>query len=196
MTISDIAANPLIASTTATLANGLELAVRPLLKSDKVRFGEFLSSLSPATNLLYQPHPLNIQAAHTICENLDYTAQLPFIAVTRAGYIVSYFLFDFTYSQHESVRYQTYGITLDPSLDCRFAPVVADKYQGQGVGKTVFKGLLPILKKLPLRSLILSGGTQEGNRQAINFYEKIGFRLMGEFDENNMRNYDMRLTLQ
>lgn len=195
MTIQDITASPLLASSTVTLADGLALVMRPLLKSDREKFGEFLSSLSLATNRLYQPHPLTSEAAQTICENLDYTAQLPYVAVTPNGTITAYFLFDFQHSEPEFARYKGYGVTIDSTQDCRFAPVVADAYQGKGLGAAVFKALLPILRELSLRSLILSGGTQEGNERAIAFYKKIGFTLMGEFEENNMLNYDMRLIL-
>ena len=196
MTINEVAANPMTVSIAVTLPDGPELVVRPLIKNDDERLGNFLSGLSQTTNSLYQPHPLTREAAKDLCKNLDYTKQLPFIAVTTAGEIVAYFLFDFRYAEHEISRYRKYGIEVDPAKDCRFAPVVADKYQGHGVGKSVFRELLPILNHLPLRSLILSGGTQEGNKQAIAFYKKIGFKLMGEFKENNMRNYDMMLVLR
>lgn len=195
MTILDIITNPSIASAKSTLPNGSEFTIRPLIMSDEEKFGEFLSSLSPATNQLYQPHPLNKEAARYICKNLDYTTQLPFVVESSTGSIIAYFLFDFRYSEPEAIRYKKYGIALNPVKDCRFAPVVADAYQGQGIGKSAFKELLPILRQLSFRSLILSGGTQERNKRAITFYEKIGFKLMGEFEENNMRNYDMMLLL-
>lgn len=172
MTIAEITADPMIASVSVTLPNGLELEVRPLIISDQEAFGEFLSGLSSATNQLYQPHPLTKEAARDMCENLDYTSQLPFVTVTNEGKIVAYFLFDFRPSTPEINRYKQYGMDIDSTKDCRFAPVVADAYQGQGLGKVIFQSILPILRRLPLRSLILSGGTQEGNKQAINFYEK------------------------
>lgn len=195
MTIADITTDPLLASTAISLSNGLELTVRPLLKNDQDMFGAFLSGLSPATNSLYQPHPLTVDAAREICQNLNYANQLPFVAVTNKGEIAAYFLFSFEYSELEAIRYKGYGIAIDFSKDCRFAPVVADAYQGKGLGGSVFKALLPIIRQLPLHSLLLSGGTWERNKRAIAFYEKNGFKLVGEFEENTKRNFDMMLIV-
>ena len=108
--------------------------------------------------------------------------------------IVAYFLLYLSIGEHSRGRYAVYGIPLDDHLDCEFAPSVADAWQSRGLGSAMMPPLLEIARRLGRRRLILAGGVQALNARAVHFYEKFGFRNVGEFT-NQVRNVDMILEL-
>jgi diamine N-acetyltransferase len=50
------------------------------------------------------------------------------------------------------------------------------------------------MKAESARRILLWGGVQAGNEQALRFYHRHGFRILGEFEYHGM-NYDMVLEL-
>ncbi len=79
------------------------------------------------------------------------------------------------------MRYASYGIDLDFSVDPVFAPCIHDDYQNQGLASLAMAALLPILAQANINSLVLMGGTQAPNLVARNFYKKFNFQALGEF---------------
>ena len=76
----------------------------------------------------------------------------------------------------------------------RFVATVTDGYQAAGVGSAVMGHLVPWLRGLGRRRLVLLGGVQQRNGRAIAFYRKWGFRIVGDF-ETRAACHDMIATL-
>ena len=55
--------------------------------------------------------------------------------------------------------------------------------------------VLPELRITPARSLVLLGGVQASNEQALAFYRRLGFKEVGGYTSaDGAQNIDMRLT--
>jgi len=74
--------------------------------------------------------------------------------------------------------------------DCTYTPSVADDWQSQRIGNSLFLYILKNLQSSGIKRTILWGGIQSDNEKAVNFYKKNGFRILGE-SEYNGPNHDM-----
>lgn len=73
---------------------------------------------------------------------------------------------------------------------------MADAYQSRGVGSAMMPSILETVRRLGYRRMVLSGGTRAENHRAIRFYEKNGFRKVGDFKSGgDIDNHDMILEL-
>lgn len=207
LTLADVAADPACLSRHVQLRSGDDAELRLLLPGDGEAFGRFLAGLSEATRTLYAPHPLTLEHGHHLCAELDYAGMaaqtdlvtLRFIGLVEGG-AATYFILVLGVREGELNRYGGYGITLDPATTCTFAPVVADAYQGKGVGSALVPGVFDAARRLGFRRCVLMGGTRAFNRRAIRYYEKPGFRKVGDFtthapDGTAIDNQDMVLSL-
>ncbi len=61
--------------------------------------------------------------------------------------------------------------------------VVDYEYQGQGLGKLLFKSLLEYVETKRMDILRIELIARESNKKAIKFYEKIGFEIEGRFEK-------------
>jgi GNAT superfamily N-acetyltransferase len=85
-------------------------------------------------------------------------------------------------------------VLLDESTDCRIGLSLADEYQNKGVGSILFPAIVDIARKFGRKRMILWGGVFRDNQRAIRFYEKHGFRLIGEFaGQDDRQSLDMLL---
>ena len=110
--------------------------------------------------------------------------------------VIGYFLVYFGVGEGTSERYQRRGMALDPRTDCEVAPSVADAYQDQGLGTVLMQELFRIAREQGRRRAVLMGGTMATNSRAIHFYQKLGFRKVGEFEAPPGRyNHDMVVEL-
>ncbi|MEI6088454.1 MAG: GNAT family N-acetyltransferase, partial [Bacteroidota bacterium] len=89
---------------------------------------------------------------------------------------------------------ESYGLNLDSNSDCTFAPSVDDRWQKLGIGKKMFEFILSDLKTRKIKRVILWGGVQATNENAIHYYLKNEFRILGEFEYNG-NNYDMAFDI-
>ncbi|KAF0240536.1 MAG: N-acetyltransferase, partial [Chitinophagaceae bacterium] len=83
---------------------------------------------------------------------------------------------------------------LDQLTDCCFAPSVADNWQNQGVGNALFDFVLEQVLFIGFSRIILWGGVQASNENAIQYYKKLGFETLGSFEYQGL-NYDMILNI-
>ena len=65
--------------------------------------------------------------------------------------------------------------------------VVDSDFQSQGLGKVLFTSLLHMIEKTRIDILRLELIARESNAKAINFYQKLGFKIEGRF-ENRINN--------
>lgn len=148
----------------------------------------FYQQLQEATRRLYAPHLMDRESIQQQVADPDYLMLLS-IEEDLAGYQV-FLKGAFPW---ESDRFKQYGITLNQHT-ASYAPVLGDNFQGRGIGASMLKQALPLLKAAGIRQLILWGGVQCANIRAVNFYLKNGFRIAGYFEWEGA-NYDMISTI-
>lgn len=163
--------------------NEHQVALRRLGANDMEALLAYLNNLSADTKKRFGPHPFDRQSVIDFYDNPQehwgYIAQ-----EIETGAIVAYSIIKMGYLHHDSHRLQSYGLMLDEKTDCTFAPSVADAWQSQGVGNSLWDFILNDLNEKGLKRVILWGGVQSDNEKAVNFYRKNGFRLLGRFEYN------------
>ena len=92
-------------------------------------------------------------------------AGLPYIAAKMAGDVVG-----FAYASRYRARY-AYRFTLENSV------YVAEKAQGQGIGRALLTDLIGLCTALHYRQMIAAVG--DGNAASIRLHESVGFRRVG-----------------
>jgi GNAT superfamily N-acetyltransferase len=173
---------------------GEQLTLRPLEAGDVEAFGTFLEGLSAETDRMFHPHPFTRETARELCANLKPEAVLRMVVLNPAGEIAVYFIITFEPRDQERDHYENYGVTLGQT-DCMVGLGVADSYQNSGLASATMPALIDVFKVLGMHRVILAGGVFEENGRAVHFYEKVGFKKMGEFIKRDRNNFDMMLTL-
>ncbi|MEM6844939.1 MAG: GNAT family N-acetyltransferase [Bacteroidota bacterium] len=150
---------------------------------------EYFKQLSPETESYFAPHAFDINTIASICHenHHDYRA---FICSTNNS-VAAYFVVKKSLSEEEANRFSKYPIRRSKESDYVLAPSVADAFQSQGIGSTLFSHVETELRKLGAEKIILWGGVQLRNQRAVRFYLKNGFRTLGEFHHNDLDNLDM-----
>lgn len=170
-----------------------DLVLRRLCTHDAAALESYFGSLSSESKHRFRPHPLTAEAARQLCA----AAASPTlrIVIEQAGKLVAYFILDPQVPVHEATRYARFGIALESGKDFLFAPSVSDGHQNKGIGSLAMPHVLRLARQSGARSLVLMGGTQDGNARAIAFYEKFGFERVGGYQSEGF-NHDMRLILE
>lgn len=181
------------------LKDGETITYRPLQETDTQQFGHFLESLSNETRKRFGAHPLTMQGAEDVCHSLNTKKVLRLIGVNNKNEVVGYFILENSFPEDEKRRYLSYGIEIQDQVDCRIAPVITDSYQNKGLGSALMASTLKRAQFLRKRYVVLFGGTHATNERAIHFYEKFGFKKVGEFlskspDGTEINNFDMYLN--
>lgn len=173
--------------------NNKSIILRKLTFNDLDQLVEYLQHLGPETLKRFGPHGFDKQSVSELYQNPDqYTGYIAINAETSG--IIAYSVIKSGYLEHDGYRLQSYGLTPDEKTDCTFAPSVADQWQSQGIGNSLFHFLLSELKARGFRRIILWGGVQSDNYKAVNYYLKNGFIKLGQFEYNGM-NDDMILEI-
>ena len=88
----------------------------------------------------FGPHKFDRQS---IIDFYDFNTNLGYIAHTvDTKEIIAYSIIKIGYLEHDSIRLQSYGLTLDNKTDCTFAPSVTDLWQSCGIGNQLFHFIL------------------------------------------------------
>ena len=193
MTAGETKRPPALRATLA-LRSGGGATLRCLRDDDADRLGAYFARLSPRTRDLYGPHPFDQETAERLClETRADTEVVRFVATVpeRDGArIIAYFIVGFRMQDSDRKRYAAGGMPLDDRTDAYLAPSVSDGYQNSGVGSAVMGHVVPWLRGLGRRRLLLLGGVQQENERAIAFYRKWGLRIVGDF-QTRKACYDM-----
>ncbi len=199
LTPEAIAQNPDGVTETITFACGERITFRLLRPEDAELLGRYFLRLSEETRRRFGPHPFTMEQAQKLCAEINYYDTLRLIAVTEKGgqpQVIAYFILQLGIKEAEKKRYQAHGMVLDECKDCTFAPSVADAYQNRGLGSTLMPKILDLARRFGFQRMVLMGGTQATNYRAIHFYEKFGFRKVGDFlTKGGVNNHDMILAL-
>lgn len=172
--------------------NNQQIIIRELGSADFDNLFVYLQKLSEETKRRFGPHSFDKESIFDFyCDqtNSAYLAQ-----DSETSEIIAYSVIKKGFIEHDHQRFLSYGLVLDETNDCTFAPSVADLWQGCGVGSIMFQHIVSDLKLSGTRRVFLWGGVQAGNERAINYYKKYGFSIVGHFF-HNVDNYDMVLDL-
>ncbi|MBV9057697.1 MAG: GNAT family N-acetyltransferase [Pseudonocardiales bacterium] len=168
-----------------------KITIRRLELGDAQALGEFFEGISASSRRRYNPHPLTKSEAVKICGELPDQRYVRIVAVDSSGRIVGYVVTELFFPEDELTRYRKYGLDLSEDLDCRIAPVVADRLQKRGIGTELMRYGIDLLWAMGRRRIVLFGGTQATNAMAKRMYEKLGFQYAGAFEHKGIDNYDM-----
>ncbi|MBN1873759.1 MAG: GNAT family N-acetyltransferase [Anaerolineae bacterium] len=203
VTIKEIQEDPLRIATLCYLpvpGDGRDktlVTFRPLLARDARRLGQYFLGLSDETRRRYGPHPFDQATADMLCAELNYAQTLRMLAtldLEEAEQVIAYFILVLGVLERDAARYARLAIPLAPDTDCTLAPSVADAFQSRGLGSLMMEHLIRVAVRLGRKRMVLMGGTQATNARAIHFYQKHGFRKVGEFEKPpGFNNYDMIL---
>lgn len=176
------------------LRSGAGATLRFLHDGDAELLGAYFARLSPRTRDFYGPHPFDQETADRLCLETRTDTELVRLVVTvpddDGSRIIAYFIVGFRMQESDRKRYAARGMPLDDRTDAYLAPSVSDACQATGVGSALMVHLVPWLRGLGRRRLMLLGGVQQGNERAIAFYRKWGLRIVGDF-ETRKACYDM-----
>lgn len=169
-----------------------QIELRRVGEADAGIITEYLSQLSTETRKRFGPHPYDIDSVNAFYKKM---VHLGFIAMDiESNKIVGYAVIKMGYLEHDFTRLENYGLGLDQLTDCCFAPSVADNWQNQGVGNALFDFVLEQVLFIGFSRIILWGGVQASNENAIQYYKKLGFETLGSFEYQGL-NYDMILNI-
>jgi diamine N-acetyltransferase len=173
--------------------NNHPLSLRRLLPSDIAALAQYGQQMSDATRSRFAPHPFDNETLRAMYA--DGQMYRGYVAIEPDTVnIVAYAVVKLGYLEHDAPRLQGYGLSLHHATDATFAPSVADAWQGKGIGKCLLQLIKDELKDTAINRLILWGGVQANNEQAVQYYRRQGFVNLGSFEYNGT-NYDMVLPL-
>jgi len=154
------------------LKDGTEVTLRPIKPEDEPKELEFVRGLSTETSRFrfFQiikdlPH----EALVRFC-NIDYDREMAIIAETRVG--------------DQTIEVGVSRLVLDPGKKRgEFAVVVADKYQGRGLGTKLVDMLIEFAREKGIDTVY--GTIMSENIKMIQLCEKLGFTTRREHDSVN-----------
>lgn len=168
--------------------NNKKVLLRKLSSSDFDKLFIYLENLSVETKKLFGPHSFD---KHQINEFYKDSSHLGYIAEDfETADFVAYSIIKIGYLEHDRIRLESYGLELNNKTDCTFAPSVADQWQSFGIGNALLQFILPDLKNMQIKRIILWGGVQISNDKAVSYYKRNMFEIKGQFYYNG-ENYDM-----
>ncbi|MFI1395417.1 GNAT family N-acetyltransferase [Streptomyces sp. NPDC020681] len=198
LTLTEIAEDPLVLTRRRNLPDGSDVVVRPLTHTDAEGLAGFLDGLSAESRRFSTFAGHDLAAARELCDAIARYDKLRLVLeVVPSGRIVGLLEFSLALPAADIERYQSAGIRLTETTDCRFGPTLADDYQGKGVATLVFPLVTEVARRLGKKRIILWGGVLADNARAIRYYEKNGFRPVGSFVEPDGSSLlDMMVDLQ
>ncbi|MEI8366663.1 MAG: GNAT family N-acetyltransferase [Parachlamydiaceae bacterium] len=154
---------------------------------------DYLQKLGVESKRRFSPHSFDQQSIADFYQKPDeHLGYLAFDHTTRE--IIAYAIVKIGFFEHDRFRLEGYGLRLDSTTDCIYAPSVADKWQSCGLGNAMFQQIKSDLSARGIRRIILWGGVQSDNKRAIRFYLKNGFKTLGTFEYQGL-NEDMILEI-
>lgn len=169
------------------------IVVRKLLPADFDALLHYLQHLSTHTKNRFGPHAYDADALIGLYDAPDVRG---YVAMEKnSPLIIAYAIVKDGILKHDRDRLLQYQYPIGEPYSCTYAPSVADNWQGKGIGKIMFRFIVNECRDRGRHQIILWGGVQCSNENAIRYYDSLGFVTLGQFEYNGL-NKDMLLELQ
>ena len=169
-----------------------DIVFRQLVSADLGGLLHYLHHLSNETKSRFGPHPFDKDFVIHFYNANDVTGYIAEHKISNA--VIAYAVVKKGILPHDTERLLNYHYPNIENNCCTYAPSVADEWQGKGIGKLMFLYIVNDCKNKGINRIILWGGVQTANERAVNFYKKLGFVTLGNFEYNGS-NEDMLLEL-
>jgi diamine N-acetyltransferase len=181
--ISQVAAHPESLSFLLVLPHIPQARFRPLGQFDVDALRDFLGSLSERTRSLWMSDGYDPSQAAELCNAIGKYDKLRMVLTRedRPNEILGLFEYSFGIPDSDLIRFRTYGLQLRDGVDCRFGPCLRDELQSRGVASALMPQTLELAQRFGCSNVILWGGVQVRNEQALRFYRRHGFVELGRF---------------
>ncbi len=164
----------------AQTKDGYSFTIRPIKPEDASLMVDLFNSLSPRSiyNRFFTPLKTLSPKMLVLLTQIDYDRDMALVALDRSG--------------PEEKMLGVARLMSDPDVTrSEFAVLVADRWQGRGIGATLMKDLILIAQGRGIK--IIYGIILAENRQMLALSRKLGFDLRKEPDTNQ---YDVRIELE
>jgi acetyltransferase len=144
------------------LKDGTELILRPIRPEDEPLEHELIRGLSPETSQFRFFHVIKDLSHEDLVRfcNIDYDREMAFIGETREG--------------NKRIEIAVARLVLEPNKkQGEFAIVIADKYQGRGLGTKLTNMLIEWAKEKGVEKIYAQVMTE--NTKMVRLAEKLGF---------------------
>ncbi len=172
-----------------SIINNQAVEIRMSGTGDVYSLHQYLQALSQETKRRFGPHSFELKEIAEILNLPDEYSG--FVAAEKeSGKIIAYSITKRGFLEHDRPRLEQYGLKLHPTNDATYAPSVADEWQSRGLGNQLYHYMVSGLTTQGVKRIILWGGVQCDNHKAVNYYRKLGFTVVGQFEYYGL-NYDM-----
>jgi acetyltransferase len=164
-----------------TTADGVEVTLRPIRPEDAEMEQAFVRGLSPESRRYRFMDTLRELTPAMLVRftQIDYDREMAFVATIRRE------------GREVEVGVCRY-ITNPDATSCEYAIVLADDWQGRGLGRRMMAELIAVARRRGLQSMI--GVVLSGNRAMLDLCQRLGFAI-GD-DDNDPQVKQVRLQLQ
>jgi acetyltransferase len=156
------------------LADGTDIVIRPIRPEDAEIEQSFVRKLSPQSRYFRFMQTLKDLTAEMLVRftQIDYHRELALIAVMTVD------------GKEVEIAVARY-ITNPDGTSCEFALVVADEWQGKGVGTRLMHGLMEAARARGFRTM--DGEVLAANTSMLEFVENLGFEIRPNPNDPNVK---------
>jgi acetyltransferase len=180
-----MAIHPYPAELVATwdLSGGAAVEIRPIRPEDAEMEKQFVKNLSAGSRYFRFMNSVRELTPAMLMRftQIDYDREMAFVAVRREG------------GEEEEVGVGRY-VTDPDGKTCEFAVVVADAWQGKGLGRRLIEILIDVARSRGLETMV--GHVLAANQPMLALCARLGFRITDSADDGSVKNATLRLQTQ
>jgi acetyltransferase len=163
------------------LSDGTRVTLRPIRPEDAEMEKEFIAGLSPHSMRLRFLNSLRVLSPAMLARftQIDYDREMAFVAVHEDG------------GREREVAVGRY-VTLPDGASCEYAIVVADAWQGRGLGRRMMTRLVEVARDRGLERMV--GSVLADNRPMLRLCRELGFTIEAEPGDAQLKRVELRLA--
>lgn len=162
-----------------TLSDGTRVRIRPIRKEDAALEREFIERLSPRSieyRFLGQMHVSDEMIRRLT--DIDYLRDMAFVALYTDG------------GKTREIGVSRYCVSND-GASCECAGVVADEWQGKGLGHLLMRHLIEVARQRGIKRMFSIDVAR--NQEMLRLAKDLGFERKVELDDPNQVIYSLSL---
>jgi acetyltransferase len=156
------------------LADGTEITIRPIRPEDAELLQAFVRNLSEESRYFRFISTVQELSPRTVARltQIDYDREMALIAVLAEG-------------EREMELGAARYVTNPDGETCEFALVVADAWQGRGIGTKLMHSLMEVARANGLKAMV--GDVLVGNANMLRLMEKLGFAIENHPEDPSLK---------